>query len=190
MVETALQRLTPLNADPIVTVRGGPKVAAAAPLSRFIFRGASDAAAACGTVFGVYVLHDVCRAATAGNRATLWLGPDEWLLLAPDGEAETIVQDIEGALAAIPHSLVDVSHRQTALEISGSRAAQLINVACPLNLDDEAFPVGMCTRTIFGKAEVVLWRKEDKLFHMEVWRSFAPYVSGLLHEASFGLTAV
>ncbi|RFB78791.1 sarcosine oxidase subunit gamma [Methylovirgula sp. 4M-Z18] len=190
MVETALQRIPPLGADPLVAVRGGPTVTTVPPLSRFVFRGSAEAAAACGTVFGVYVLHDVCRTATTGNRATLWLGPDEWLLLAPAGEGEEIKQGIASALATIPHSLVDVSHRQTALEISGNRAAQLINAACPLNLDDEAFPVGMCTRTIFAKAEVVLWRKEAKTFHMEVWRSFAPYVSGLLQEAAFGLTAV
>ncbi len=41
----------------------------------------------------------------------------------------------------------------------------------------------MCTRTIFAKAEIVLWRTAPDAFRIEVWRSFAPYVLGLLDEA-------
>ena len=60
----------------------------------------------------------------------------------------------------------------------------------PLDLDQAAFPVGMCTRTLFGKAEIVLWRKADDAFRVEVWRSFAPYVLGCLGEAcrEYGVT--
>jgi len=38
----------------------------------------------------------------------------------------------------------------------------------------------MCTRTVFAKAEIVLWRTQPEQFHLEVWRSFAPYVWELL----------
>jgi sarcosine oxidase subunit gamma len=41
----------------------------------------------------------------------------------------------------------------------------------------------MCTRTIFGKAEIVLWRRGPRSFHIEVWRSFAPYLLACLQEA-------
>jgi sarcosine oxidase subunit gamma len=41
----------------------------------------------------------------------------------------------------------------------------------------------MCTRTVFGKAEIVLWRTAAETFRIEVWRSFAPYVLGCLEEA-------
>jgi sarcosine oxidase, subunit gamma len=46
----------------------------------------------------------------------------------------------------------------------------------------------MCTRTIFAKAEIVLWRRAKDSFRVEVWRSFAPYVSDFLKEASHGVT--
>jgi sarcosine oxidase subunit gamma len=52
-----------------------------------------------------------------------------------------------------------------------------------------AFPIGMCTRTLFGKAEIVLWRTGEAQFHIEVWRSFAGYVWGGLratHSAPAG----
>jgi sarcosine oxidase subunit gamma len=40
----------------------------------------------------------------------------------------------------------------------------------------------MCTRTVFSKADIVLWRTQLDEFHVEVWRSFAGYVTGLLRE--------
>ena len=84
-------------------------------------------------------------------------------------------------------SLVDISHRHASLEIRGSQAARLLVAACPLDLDPSSFPVGMVTRTIFGKAEIVLWRTAPDTFHLEVQRSFAPYVTALLAEAALDL---
>jgi sarcosine oxidase subunit gamma len=49
-------------------------------------------------------------------------------------------------------------------------------------LDLGEFPVGMCTRTVLAKADIVLWRTGDDAFHLEVWRSFSGYVTGLLSE--------
>jgi sarcosine oxidase subunit gamma len=54
---------------------------------------------------------------------------------------------------------------------------------CPLDLTMRAFPVGACARTLYHKAEIVLWRTEGDAFQLEVWRSFAPYVEALLTEA-------
>ena len=117
-------------------------------------------------------------------RAAFWLGPDEWLLVAPDGDADAIAADIAAALTGAPASIVDISDRQVALSVSGPRATEVVNAFNPLDLDPAAFPVGMVTRTIFAKAEIVLWRTAPDAFRIEVWRSFAPYVEGLLREAA------
>jgi hypothetical protein len=71
---------------------------------------------------------------------------------------------------------------------AGARAARLCTPSgcfaalCPLPLDLTAFPVGMCTRTVFAKAEVVLWRTAPETFRLEVARSFARYVAAMLGE--------
>jgi len=39
---------------------------------------------------------------------------------------------------------------------------------------------------MLAKAEVVLWRTALQEFRLEVWRSFAPYVTQYLDEASRG----
>jgi len=153
------------------------------PAMRFILHGDAPMRAIAAPIWGVAFAEQSCRAVVRDSRATLWLGPDEYLLLGADEESQDDVAGaLERALGAIPHALVNVSHRQFALEVSGPHAATLLSGACPLDLDLGEFPVGMCTRTVLAKADIVLWRTREDAFHLEVWRSFAGYVTGLLSE--------
>ena len=154
------------------------------PASRHILRGGTPAMMAAGDALGLSIPQTPCRALAHDGRAALWLGPDERLLLAPVTLGGEIAHLLEQALRDIPHSLVDVSHRQTALEVSGPHSTAVLNAGCPLDLDPRGFPVGMCTRTVLAKAEIVLWRTGEDVFHLEVWRSFNTYVSGFLAEAA------
>jgi sarcosine oxidase subunit gamma len=177
MLDLSTNRLAPLTnlppATPSVTFSAAPSIA------RFIYRG-SDGAAAASQAFGVVLPTAPCSSAIAGDHAALWLGPDEWLLFAPEAETANVQKTLADALADIPHALVDISHRQTGLRLDGPGAASLLNTGVPLDLALSAFPVGMVTRTIFEKAEIILWRTDTNSFRIEVWRSFAPYVLALL----------
>jgi sarcosine oxidase subunit gamma len=126
------------------------------PAVRLAFNGDATAQRAALAVWGTPFPEDACRSNVHSTHASLWLGPDEYL--------------------------VDVSHRQFALEVSGPFATTILSGACPLDLDMAAFPVGMCTRTVFAKADIVLWRRGSDTFHIEVWRSFSGYVTGVLQE--------
>jgi sarcosine oxidase subunit gamma len=152
------------------------------PQTRFIVRSVA-AVPAIDSAFGVELPRQPCRAAQSDARGALWLGPDEWLLLAGDSEHDAIELYLTSATAVIPGSAVDVSDRQVAISLAGPHASDALAAFMPLDLDLAAFPVGMCTRTIFGKAEIVLWRKAPHEFHIEVWRSFTPYVLACLDEA-------
>ena len=157
------------------------------PATRYVLRGGSDVAAAAERALGFGIPATACRATVAGDRAALWLGPDEWLLIAPEPPPYGFGAALTEALETLPHSLVDVSHRQSALTVSGPQATTLLGAGCPLDLDASAFPVGMCTRTMLAKAEVVLWRTDPQVFRVEVWRSFVAYVSQFLGEAARGI---
>ena len=152
--------------------------------ARFSFRGNAAAQLVAGAAFGLPFPTNACRSATNSTRAALWLGPDEQLLLAAPSEAESLRAALETALASMPHSIVDVSHRQVALELRGPHAAWILNAGCPLDLDATAFPIGMCTRTVFAKTDIVLWRTATEHFHVEVWRSFTDYLVGMLREVA------
>lgn len=181
-------------ADAATLARRGPLAgrlaAAVTPLpsqTRFSLRGAAAAMAPLQAAFGVAPGAEVCRAVTSGDKAALWLGPDEWMLAAPDAQSSALADRIEQALAAVPHSLVDVSHRNTGFTVSGAGAAALLAEGCPLDLHLSVTPVGFCSRTVLGKCEIVLWRTAPDAFQVECWRSFAPYVVAFLDQAGENL---
>lgn len=172
---SALRRIGPLVAEAPVAV------ALTAPMTRLSARGGSTAAERFGAIFGVALPQQALRSAEAGDRAALWLGPDEWLLLAPSDNG--LAAALESRLDGEPGCVVDVSHRQIGLTVDGPGAAAALNAGCPLDLDAAAFPVGTCTRTVLAKADITLWRRGPDRFHVECWRSFAPYVFAFLDQA-------
>jgi len=161
----------------------GGTVSALPPMVRLIFRGRISTIGRVTSVFGVEPAMEACRAAVSAGRAALWLGPDEWLLLAEDGEPHLIFASLEAALKPLAFSLVDVSQRQVGLRLEGPQATAILNAGCPLDLEARAFPIGMCTRTLLGKAEIVLWRTDATSFRIEVARSLASYVWQFLEQA-------
>jgi sarcosine oxidase, subunit gamma len=169
-----------LPAEPGLTLSEAP------PAARFILRGGEGARLSCGIAFGAEPPTRLGLAGEGVRRAALWLGPDEWLMIAEGADSAPLGAMLESVLDGTAHSLVDVSHRQIGLILSGPAAARALNAGCPLDLDVKAFPVGMATRTLFEKAEIVLWRRAQATFHVEVWRSFAPHMAALLAEAARG----
>lgn len=117
---------------------------------------------------------------TKGNRTALWLGPDEWLLIGP------ATDDLTAALSQVKefHSAVEISHRNVGILVAGSGAEATLAAGCPQDLSLAAFPVGACSRTVFGKVEIVLWRTGESAFRVECWRSFCDYTLTLLCEAA------
>ncbi len=103
------------------------------------------------------------------------LGPDEWLLRAPAG---TSISQGEG----LPVSITDISERAVCLTLVGPRAAEVLKSGCPLDLD--RYAPGRATRTIYETVEIILLRKDQELFEVEVWRSFAPWLKAALEAAA------
>ena|ERR1700733_4519466 len=154
------------------------------PASRFILRGASSVIRAAGAALGIEVAGRACQASHGQGRALLWLGPDEYLLLGAAAATVALTNRLEEALQAHPHALVDVSHRQAGIEVAGAHSVEMLSSGCPLDLDASVFPIDACTRTVFAKAEIVLWRTATDVFRVEVWRSFTDYVGRFLADTA------
>ncbi|MGE7416728.1 sarcosine oxidase subunit gamma [Methylobacterium tarhaniae] len=126
---------------------------------------------------------------TVSGDARRWiarLGPDEWLIGSDEAEADALPAALAADLGERPHAIVDISHRNVGIDVSGARAAVALNAGCPLDLGEAAFPAGTATRTLLGKAEIVLIRRPGPvpLYRVECWRSFSTYVHGFLTEAA------
>ncbi|NWJ24227.1 sarcosine oxidase subunit gamma [Rhizobium sp. RM] len=152
----------------------------AAPASRISLRAKSEAVAALSEALGLALPETSKTSSTSGLRSALWLGPDEWLVI---DQAESDLTAVLSGVSGL-FSTTDISHRNVAIIVSGPGAEAALNAGCPQDLSLNVFPVGACSRTIFGKAEIVLLRVADDTFRLECWRSFAEYVGGLLQEAA------
>lgn len=140
---------------------------------RVSLRARPDAVGALGQALGIELPVKPRTTASSNGLAALWLGPDEWLLVAKSGTG------LAGQLAGVKgglYSAVDVSHRNTAIIVEGPKAANVINSGCPQDLSLAAFPVGACARTLLAKSEVILYRQGANKFRVECWRSFSNYV--------------
>ncbi|MBV1694559.1 MAG: sarcosine oxidase subunit gamma [Hyphomicrobiales bacterium] len=150
---------------------------------RTVVRCARDTMIPSLAALGIAAPPAINRAASGDALSLLRLGPDEWLALSAVHHGAELFARLSDALGPVPSSLVDVTQRQVALAVAGSGAEAALATGVPLDLAPAAFPVGMATRTIFEKSEIVLWRTAANSFHIEVWRSFAPYVMALLDAA-------
>lgn len=151
--------------------------------------GRENFAAAVAEVFGLAPPLEPNRWAGVRNRAAIWLGPDEWLLVAPDGASRELERDLREALPEeTTLSVVDVSHNYTTLRLSGSRARELLAKGCALDLHPLNFRAGDCAQTMLARARVILRAVDDE---MEIWarNSFASYMAQWLLDAAteFGL---
>src|SRR5271156_1657520 len=76
------------------------------PALRFILYADAAARRAAAPAWGVRFAEDPCRAVVEGTRATLWLGPDEYLLLGrADGSDADIAESEQVAAEAIERAL-------------------------------------------------------------------------------------
>ena len=126
-------------------------------------------------------------AAAAGDRSALWLGPDEWLIVAPPGHAAAIEEATQKALAG-SGSVVDVSANRTALLVKGTAAGELLAFGCAIDLHARAFGPGRCAQTMLARAQVIIEHMEaGSAFVVYVRASFATYLAEWLLDAAGAL---
>jgi sarcosine oxidase subunit gamma len=128
--------------------------------------------------------------ATAGIRHVLWLGPDEWLVIGPDGDAHWIERALRSALGEKDAdgfgSVVNVSAGRTVLELSGPAAREVLEKGCALDLHPDVFRPGHCAQTLVSRSEVILHQTADTptpTYRLLVRMSFARYLALWLMDA-------
>jgi sarcosine oxidase subunit alpha len=114
-----------------------------------------------------------------GSRSAVWLGPDEWLVIATD---RSIEQDLRAATA--DHGVVDVSGARTSIEITGANARGTLEHGCSIDLDRRAFGTGSAAQTIVGRCGVLLLCVSDApTYRLLVRPSFARSLATWLADA-------
>ena len=159
----------------------GVTIAELQPTTRISLRLADPAASGLGLPV------QVGSRSVDGTRTALCLGPDEWLIEAPEADGPALLALLADLSAHQPLSAVEVSDREITLALEGPAVLDLLATGCPRDL--ARMPVGSGARTVFDTAQVVLTREAEDRFHLTVWRSFLPHVRALLDIAQRELAA-
>jgi sarcosine oxidase subunit gamma len=88
----------------------------------------------------------------------LWLGPDEWLMLANPGSRELgrLIPELETLLSGMHHSIVDVSASRAVIELTAPDRHDLLSSGCGLDLHHRSWRDGMCAQTLLARVPVIL----------------------------------
>lgn len=185
MADQSILALEPALAAAVQWRGDGLSIEPVAQCARWSLRLPPASAERLQEVAGFRLAIDINRCSSGHDKLAARMGPDEWLLCAPADAAADLERLLTDALGQEPHALVDVGHRYVALAIEGPQTPVLLAAGCPLDLHPTAFTAGTATRTLLGKAEIVLWRLSDApAYRVECARSFAPYVYAFLREAA------
>ncbi|MFT4471681.1 sarcosine oxidase subunit gamma [Arthrobacter sulfonylureivorans] len=117
--------------------------------------------------------------------AVLWLGPDEYLLVAPEGSA--LAADLTAALGGEPGAVVDLSANRTTLELSGPSARRVLEKGCHADLHPRVFGPGTAISTQLATVPVLLWQTAEShggpVYRIMPRASFADFTARWLLDA-------
>ncbi|MGO4490819.1 sarcosine oxidase subunit gamma [Arthrobacter sp. 2YAF22_2] len=123
----------------------------------------------------------------SGDTAVLWLGPAEFLLVAPAESHESLGGSlprtlIEG-LGDGEGQVVDLSANRTTLELSGPRARAVLEKGCALDLHPRVLKPGTALSTEIGGIPAILWKTADETYRVLPRASFAEFLGRWLLDA-------
>jgi sarcosine oxidase subunit gamma len=128
---------------------------------------------------------EACTVSAKGDVSILWLGPDEWLVVAPDNRGAALMDVLEKVLAKQHAAVIDLSANRTVIELSGPSGRAVLEKGCLHDLHPRAFPAGRVVGTIIARTQVFLERPTEApdSFRLYVRCSFARHLADWLLDA-------
>lgn len=119
--------------------------------------------------------------------SVLWLGPSEFLVVAPEDAHDSLGGNLIGslvdALGDAPGQVVDLSANRTTFEVTGPRARAVLEKGCALDLHPRSFTPGTALNTEVGNIPVVLQKTGEESFRLFPRASFADFLGRWLLDA-------
>ena len=107
----------------------------------------------------------------------LWLGPNEWWVVASDARREELIERLRGAFAGQHTALIDVSESRTVITVTGPAARDVLARGISLDLHPRAFGPGQCAQTGMAKANIVLHQTDNApSYDIYILKSFSDYL--------------
>lgn len=136
-------------------------------------------------VLRVGVPLDANTAIVGGDITVLWLGPDEWLVVTPDGQETELAKRINDALAGQHFAVSDVSDSRVVIGLTGVHARDVLRKGCSLDLHPRVFTAGDCAQSSLARCHMLLHQiNEIPTYDVYVHRSFSDYAWRWLEDAA------
>ncbi|WP_253904313.1 sarcosine oxidase subunit gamma family protein [Arthrobacter sp. Br18] len=148
-------------------------------------RPGSAAASALEAAIGLALPARVGEVTGGTERAVLWQGPDEFLLVGvPESvDAGALLAALGAGEEALAGAVVDLSANRTTLELSGPSARSVLEKGCHYDLHPRSFAPGTAVSTELGPVPVLLWKTDEHTFRILPRASFTDYVVQWLLDA-------
>jgi sarcosine oxidase subunit gamma len=109
------------------------------------------------------------------GRLALWLGPDQWLLVAERQSAAELIESCTGALTGVLHLLVNVSAALSCVRFSGARSRQLLAMGSGLDWSWDVLSPGHATRTRLARIPAIVHIADADRIDVYIDRSHREY---------------
>ena len=121
-----------------------------------------------------------------GDVQVLWMGPDEFLIVSPEGTDVDVRAGIDSWLGGRWVAVVDVSAQRTTVTFSGRHARDVLAHGCSADLHRRVAPTGTCITTLLAQTGVVLQVLDAEAgdFQLLVRSSFAGYFATWIADAA------
>lgn len=119
---------------------------------------------------------------------TLWMSPDEVLLLCPYEEVEDKVRRLETSLSGYHALVANVSDARCVIRLTGENGElrEVLAKLTPADMRVSHLPGRKLRRTRLAQVPAAIWFEDENTAMVIAFRSVADYVFGLLSNAATG----
>ena len=143
-----------------------------------------------GKILGMILPNEACGTSNKEKITSLWLGPNEWLLVSNDEiPKETNTYELEQVLfdnisKTNLGAITNVTDHFTIFSLSGSNIFEVLSKACPFDFSSENFGNSKVVQTILNHVDVTIHRRSENDVDLYVRRSFADYLWDWLKDSA------
>ena len=141
-------------------------------------------------ILGMILPKETCGTSSKEKITSLWLGPNEWLLVSNDEmPKETNTYELEQVLfdnisKTNIGAITNVTDHFTIFKLSGSNIFEVLSKGCPFDFSSENFGDNKVVQTILNHVDVTILRKSENDVDLYVRRSFAGYLWDWLKDSA------
>jgi sarcosine oxidase, subunit gamma len=107
---------------------------------------------------------------------SLWVGPDQWLLVSDRIQAAQIIARCAATLTDRLYLAVDATSALRCAALAGARVRDLLSMGSGLDWSRRSVPVGGCVRTRFARVAIVAHAIDDSRFDVYLDASHRSYL--------------